>query len=58
MKKHNNRLDFSKSTIIELNEEQSMEVEGGTAWWCVSAIVVIGVTITVSDEQVISVVHH
>jgi len=58
MKTQNNKLDFSKSTVIELNETEAANIEGGTGTWCVSAIIVVAVTITVSDEQVISVVRH
>lgn len=58
MKTQNNKLDFSKSTVIELNELEAQKIEGGTGYICVSIITIVAITVTVSDEQVISVVHH
>ena len=58
MKTQNNKLHFDKSTVIELDDVEAGDIEGGTGTWCVSAIIVVAITITVSDEQVISVVHH
>ncbi|WP_156133172.1 hypothetical protein [Lacinutrix sp. Hel_I_90] len=58
MKTQNKKLNFDKSTVIELGDVEARDIEGGTAWYCVSAILVVAVTVTVSDEQVISVVHH
>ncbi|WP_044401236.1 class I lanthipeptide [Lacinutrix sp. Hel_I_90] len=37
-KQESNKLDFTKKSIIELNEGQLMEIDGGTSPICIIAI--------------------
>lgn len=57
MKNQNNKLNFSTNTIIELKNEELKEIDGGTSWPCVG-VGILAVCVTISDHQVISVVHH
>ncbi len=53
----NNKLDFRKSNIVELNEQQQDKVLGGTSWGCVGSVVTI-IMATYADRIQISVVQY
>lgn len=53
----NTSLDFRKSSVIELNEEQQKEVAGGSSWACAGSVVTI-VMATFADRIQISVVNY
>lgn len=57
MKTQKNKLNFSSNTIIELNNEELNEIDGGTAWAC-AAVISLAIAVTISDHHVISIVHH
>jgi hypothetical protein len=55
MKKQNgmNKLAFNKAAVVELNDGQLNDVNGGTTWFCVSAIAsafVVGVAVGIAQE--------
>lgn len=39
MKTHNKTLDFTKHTVIELNDQELFEIDGGTSVTCVVVFV-------------------
>ncbi|WAC01051.1 hypothetical protein N7U66_12790 [Lacinutrix neustonica] len=57
MKTQNNKLSFNTNTIIELKNSEMNEIDGGTAWAC-AGVILLAIAVTVSDHQVISIVHH
>ena len=50
-----NKLDFSKNSILELNEGDLKNIEGGTAWVCTA---VISIITREMDHINITVVYH
>jgi lactobin A/cerein 7B family class IIb bacteriocin len=51
MKKQNvnNKLAFNKVAVIELNDNQMYDVDGGTTPLCIG--VIIGITITIATDN-------
>ena len=57
MKTQNNKLNFNTNTVIELENDELREIDGGTAWAC-AGVIALAIAVTISDHQVISIVHH